>query len=77
MFYYKKFQELKSRVDEIEKRVHELAHKFHEQAKEIDHLYALLVNQKPAVVEKPATESKTKRYRTRKKNGKENTETSK
>lgn len=78
MFYGKKIKELEARVAELEVRTDILAEKVSQQSKEIDNLYALFVNQQPVAenpVVAPAPEKKPRRYRTRRKNGKENTAT--
>lgn len=91
MFFFKRIKQLEAQVEELkvrnqilEDRTIVLAERMSKGFNEFDQLYALLVNQKPevpeqpvTVEEKPATEQKPRRYRQRRKNGKENPEAAK
>ena len=91
MFFSKRIKQLEAQVEELkvrnqilEDRTIILTERVAKGFNEIDQLHALLVNQKPKVpeqpepvAEKPATEQKPKRYRQRRKNGKENPEAAK
>ena len=46
MFYTKRLNQLTEDVNELVERVNNLSARMHEQNKEIDHLYALIVNMK-------------------------------
>ena len=81
MFFFKRIKQLEAQVEELKvrnqilkDRTIVLAERMSKGFNEIDQLYSHLVSHKHPV-EKPVTEQKPRRkYRPRKKNGKENTE---
>ena len=69
MFNGKKIKELDAKISELEQRVETLVKTVKEQNEEIDRLYLSFIKQEQS--------QPKKKYRPRKKNGKENTEATK
>jgi hypothetical protein len=83
MIFFKRIKQLEAQVAELktrnqilEDRTEILAGRMAKGFEEIDQLYSHLVShehsaEKPVTIEKPASEQKPRRYRQRRKNGKE------
>ena len=77
MFNGKKIKELDAKISELEQRVETLVKTVKEQNEEIDRLYMSFIKQDTAKAIKQEQSQSKKKYRPRKKNGKENTEATK